>query len=115
MVWDHPTDRSAFPPTRLPRYPLVLAAEVVELPRGARLNARTSDISSKGCYADTWNPMSQGPQVRLRLTHYDEIFEAVGRVVYVSPGLGMGIIFETVTPEQQARLEHWLTDPNREF
>jgi hypothetical protein len=98
-----------------PRYPLVLAAEVVELTRGARLNARTSDISTKGCYVDTLNPMSQGTQIRLRLTHNDEIFEAVGRVVYVSPGLGMGIIFETVAPEQQSRLDHWLTDPNREF
>ena len=28
-----------------PRYPLALAAEVVELPRGARLSARTSDAS----------------------------------------------------------------------
>lgn len=84
-----------------PRSPLVLAAEVVELRRSASLNARTSDVSST--------------QVRLRLTHYDEIFEAVGRVVYVSPGSGRGIIFETLTPEQQARLDHWLTDRNREF
>ena len=28
-----------------PRDPLVLAAEVVELPRGARLGARTSDVN----------------------------------------------------------------------
>jgi len=98
-----------------PRYALVLAAEVVEFPSSARLNARTSDISSKGCYVDTLNPMSQGAQIRLRLTHNDEIFEAVGRVVYVSPGLGMGIIFETVTTEQQSRLDHGLTDAHRKF
>ena len=35
------------------------------------------------------NLMSQGTQVRLRLAHNDEIFEAVGRVVYVSPDLKM--------------------------
>jgi Ribonuclease G/E len=144
MVWDHPSEKigiSADPLTNpfgrapdlrwlewrrsmpdatverrsAPRYPLVLAAEVVELPRGARLKARTSDISSKGCYVDTLNPIPQGTQIRLRLTHNDEIFEAMGRVVYVSPGLGMGIIFETVTPDQQSRLDRWLTDPNREF
>jgi hypothetical protein len=57
-----------------PRYPLVLAAEVLELPRAARLNARTSDISSKGCYVDTLNSMSQGTQIRLPLTHNEEIF-----------------------------------------
>jgi hypothetical protein len=86
-----------------------------ELSRGARLNARTSDVRSKGCWVDRLNPMSQGTQIRLRLAHNDEIFEAVGRVVYVSPGLSMRIIFETVTPEQQAGLGHWLTEANREF
>jgi PilZ domain len=88
-----------------PRYPLVLTAEVVELPRGARLNARTSDISRNGCYVDTLNPISQGSQVRLG-PHHDEIFEALARVVYVSPGLGTGIIFETVASDQQSRLDH---------
>jgi len=33
----------------------------------------------------------------------------------VSPGLGMGITFDTVTPVQQARLEHWLDAPEIEF
>jgi len=115
LEWRRSTPDATVERRSAPRYPLVLATEVVELSRGARLNARTSDISSNGCYVDTLNPISQGTQVRLRLTHYDEIFEAVGRVVYVSPGLGMGIVFETVTPEQKARLDHWFTDPNREF
>jgi hypothetical protein len=92
-----------------PRYPMVLAAEVVELPRGAKLNARTSDISQTGCYIDTLNPTPKDSKVRLRFTHHDEVFEAVGRVVYVSPGLGMGICFETVVPEEQQKLTRWLT------
>src|SRR5208282_1706003 len=91
-----------------PRYQMVLAAEVVELPRGARLSARTSDISRTGCYIDTLNPVPQGSQIRLRITHHNEVFEALGRVVYVSYGLGMGVIFTEVPPEQQARLDHWL-------
>src|ERR1700741_368607 len=33
-----------------PRYPMVLAAEVIELPRGARLSAHTADIGRMGCY-----------------------------------------------------------------
>jgi len=91
-----------------PRYPMVLAAEVVELPRGAKLGARTSDIGRTGCYIDTLNPIPAGSQVRLRITHHDEVFEAIGRVVYVSPGLGMGVVFEAVATEQLARLERWL-------
>jgi hypothetical protein len=98
-----------------PRYPLVLAAVVVELPRGAKLAARAADISHTGCYIDTLNPIPRGSQVRLRLTHHDEVFEAIGRVVYVSPSLGMGIAFEAVVPEQQAKLDRWLNSPDEEF
>ena len=98
-----------------PRYQMVLAADVVELPRGARLSARTSDISRTGCYIDTLNPVPQGSRVRLRITHHDEIFEAIGRVVYVSYGLGMGVAFVEVSVEQQAVLDRWLTESNQEF
>jgi hypothetical protein len=93
----------------------VLAADVVELPRGARLSARTADISRTGCYIDTLNPLPQGFRVRLRITHHDEVFEAIGRVVYVSSGLGMGVVFVEVTAEQQARLDLWLAEKDREF
>ena len=98
-----------------PRYAMVLAADVVELPRGAKLAARTSDISRTGCYIDTLNPIPQGSQVRLRITHHEEVFEAMGRVVYASPGLGMGIVFERVAPEQQTMLQRWLEGPDREY
>jgi hypothetical protein len=83
-----------------PRYQLVLAAEVVELPRGARLSARTSDVSRTGCYIGTLNPIPHGSQVRLRITHEDETLEATGGIVYASYGLGMGVgvAFTEVTP-----------------
>jgi hypothetical protein len=98
-----------------PRHAMVLAAEVVELPRGAKLSARTSDISRTGCYIDTLNPIPQGSEVRLRLTHHEDIFVALGRVVYVSYGLGMGIAFVKVEDEQLARLDRWFSEPDREF
>ncbi len=98
-----------------PRVAMVLSAEVVELPQRAKLGARTADISATGCYVDTLNPVPKDSQVRVRLTHHDEIFEALGRVVYVSPGLGMGIIFVTVETEQRARLDRWLAESGSEF
>ena len=98
-----------------PRYPMVLSAEVVELPRGARLSARTSDISLTGCYIDTLNPIPQGSEIRLRITHNDEVFEAGGRVVYVSYALGMGVTFTKMTEEQKARLVSWLENREQEF
>jgi hypothetical protein len=44
------------------RHVMVLAAEVVELPSGAKLSARRSDISRTGCYIDTLNP--SGSRIR---------------------------------------------------
>ncbi|HVM74719.1 MAG TPA: PilZ domain-containing protein [Candidatus Saccharimonadales bacterium] len=98
-----------------PRYPMVLSADVVELPRGARLSARTSDISLTGCYIDTLNPIPQGSEIRLRISHNNEIFEAVGRVVYVSYGLGMGVVFTKMTEDERARLVRWLENREQEF
>jgi hypothetical protein len=97
------------------RHALVLAAEIIELPRGAKLQGRTSDVSRTGCYVDTLNPISLKAQVRMRLTHRNEVFEVAGLVVYVSPGLGMGVRFENVPPEQQAVLDKWLNTPEHEF
>jgi PilZ domain len=98
-----------------PRYPLVLAAEIVELPRGARLHARTSDVSRTGCYIDTLNPIPQGSKIRLRLTHDGDVFEALGVVVYASPLLGMGIAFSEISLEQKLKLDSWLNETDREF
>jgi PilZ domain-containing protein len=98
-----------------PRFPIVLAVEVVELPRGAKLSARASDVGRHGCYIDTLNPIPQGSQVRVRMTHSHEVFETLGRVVYVSPRMGMGVAFEDVSPEELAKLDRWLSSPNQEF
>jgi len=97
------------------RYPMVLAADVVELPRGARLSARTSDISLSGCYIDTLKTIPVGSNVRLRVTHNNENFEAVGCVVYVSYGLGMGIVFTKVEEEERARLRRRIDARDSEF
>jgi hypothetical protein len=64
------------------------------LPRGARLNARSADISRTGCYIDTLNPIPAGSKVRVRLTRGTEILDVLAKVVYVSLGLGMGLHFE---------------------
>jgi len=94
---------------------MVLEAEVVELPSGAKLRARTSDISRSGCYVDTINPLPQGSKVRVRFTHHEEVVQATGKVVYTSYGLGMGICFTEVSSSEQAKLDAWLAQTNQEF
>jgi hypothetical protein len=92
-----------------PRYPLILSAEVSDKISGAKFSARTADVSRTGCYIDMLNPIPAGSQVAVRLQHDNEFFEADGRVVYISPGLGMGIAFvSNVPPAQQAILDRWL-------
>jgi hypothetical protein len=92
------------------RFPLMLVAEIVPASGGAQLHARTSDVSRTGCYVDTLNPMPMGTQVRIRLTGAREVFETTAKVVYVSPGLGMGIQFEEIAPLPLDTLDRWLSD-----
>ena len=93
-----------------PRVPLIAAVEVTEVATGARLSARTSDLSRSGCYIDTLNPTPSKTVVRVRLTHGNEELELPGRVVYTSPGLGMGIRFdENLHPAQLSILDRWLS------
>jgi|SRR5271154_2163328 len=97
-----------------PRYSLILAAEITELPSGTKLNARISDLSRSGCYIDTLNPVPMGSEVRVRLTRGSDVFEVTGKVVYVSAGLGMGIAFEEHELSGQLPvLDRWLADASK--
>jgi PilZ domain len=98
-----------------PRRAMVLAAEIVDIPRSARFDARSADFSRTGCYIDMLNPILEGTEVRLRLTHHEEIFMALARIVYVSPGLGMGLAFTDVEDQHLARLDRWLSEPPKEY
>lgn len=97
------------------RYPLVLVASVLELPRGVNLTGRTSDISRTGCYIDTLNPSPVRTSLRLRLTHHNEILEVVGTVVYSSRSLGMGIYFTEIAPGELPKLDRWLANSEEAY
>jgi len=97
-----------------PRRAMVLAAEVVDIPHHLRFNARSADFSRTGCYIDMLNPISEGTEVRLRLTHHEENFMALARIVYLSPGLGMGLAFSNVEDQHLARPDRWLSEPPKE-
>ncbi|HLZ13712.1 MAG TPA: PilZ domain-containing protein [Candidatus Acidoferrum sp.] len=92
-----------------PRFALILVASLTEVDSGTRLSARTSDVSRTGCYVDTLNPIPKGSLVDITLTRGEEVFKSRGRVVYVSPGLGMGIQFEEPIETGQLQvLNRWL-------
>jgi PilZ domain len=97
-----------------PRYALILPAEVVDLATTAVLTARSSDVSRKGCYIDTLNPVPLASQVRVTLRRGDAAFETKARVAYVCPGLGMGLHWGTnPTKEMLLILDQWLGEAAR--
>ncbi len=97
-------------PSVAPRYPLIAEASVTDVDTGTQLHCRTCDISASGCYLDTMNPFSSGTRVQVLIRHKGEIFSAFGSVPYAQPNMGMGLRFERVAADQQARLQQWLAE-----
>ncbi len=97
-----------------PRIPLILATEVTELASGTTLRGRCSDLNLTGCYVDTLHPTPSGEAIRVRLVRPKSTFEATGKVIYTSYGLGMGIQFDADIPEdQQETLRQWLEEAGK--
>jgi hypothetical protein len=92
-----------------PRFTLILPAEIFNEDGEELMAARSSDVSLVGCYIDTLNPAAVGTNISVRFRQDDETFSAAARVMYVCPGLGMGIKFDSDTPGgQMAILGRWL-------
>ncbi len=90
------------------RYPFTASADVMDLEAAARLSARTSDLGRGGCFIDTVSTFPVGTTVSLRVTSEGKSFEGRARVVYEAVGMGMGLAFTTVEPDQLWVLEKWL-------
>src|SRR3989449_4682418 len=60
------------------------------------------------CYIDMLNPFAKGTTVQVRLTREKKSFEAEGTVVHSQPGMGMGVAFTAVSPDQLEVLRKWL-------
>ena len=95
---------------RAPRYPIIADAEVTEIASETKQSARTSDLSAGGCFLDMLNPSPEGTEIAVRISRADTTFTARGRVVFVFPDTGMGVMFTSVPASQQAVLEKWLEE-----
>jgi len=58
---------------------------------------------------DSMSPFPSGTELHLRMTKDGQSFQTRGRVVSSDPGVGMGVTFSPLTPEQAAMLGHWLS------
>jgi len=91
-----------------PRYHFTAAAEALDAMHRTRMNARTSDIGKGGCYVDTYCPFPLKTPVKLRLTNEKSSFVADAKVVYSKIGMGMGLQFTSIDPQQVGVLDKWI-------
>ena len=91
-----------------PRYSFVAGAEVTDEQTGTSLAARVSELSLQGCYLDMLNPFPIRSTVLVNISSGKDSFRAKGRIVYVHPGIGAGVIFVDVPSNAQEILQRWL-------
>ncbi|HKS81996.1 MAG TPA: PilZ domain-containing protein [Candidatus Acidoferrales bacterium] len=94
----------------VPRYPFIAAVEVFEPVSRTSLEARITEISTRGCYIDTQNPMPMNSVIQIRIVRDVGKFETWGRVAYSQEGLGMGIAFLQTAPDQQKIIDSWVAE-----
>lgn len=92
------------------RFAIIADAEVTEIVSDTKLSAKTSDLSAGGCFLDMLNPSPEGTEIAVRISHADMTFTARGKVVFVFPNMGMGVMFTDVPASQQAILQKWLDE-----
>jgi hypothetical protein len=92
------------------RYPFTAAAEVFEPRTEARVAGRSSDLARGGCFIDAMSPFPIGTSVVVFLTVDQNKFEAKARVVYSQTGMGMGLEFTSMNPDDRWVLEQWLSE-----
>ena len=97
-------------PRSVPRYSVVVDVELTDVQSQAQIRGGTKDLSLFGCGVDTPQPFPQGTPVRIKLSHGGAHVVALGRVIYASPELGMGLAFTSVEQEVQRILEEWIAE-----
>ena len=93
-----------------PRYAFTATAEVAAADASAKTKTRVRDLSQQGCYLDTETPLPLGTAANVRMTKGAKSLEVQGRVVYVQPGKGMGLMFTAVKPEHGGTLDVWINE-----
>jgi hypothetical protein len=93
-----------------PRYCVSADGEMIDMRSGTRINGRTSDLSKGGCYLDCISLFPVGTPVRIRIAEHNRAFKACAKVVSGTPGLGMGVMFTSVEPEQLNVLDKWISE-----
>ncbi len=94
----------------VPRFSLIATVVLREPDSDTKISGRISELSRKGCYVDTLITLPEGTPLEVRISRDQGVFEAMGKIVYVQTGMGMGVAFLEVAAEQLKILDTWLTE-----
>jgi hypothetical protein len=94
-----------------PRFAFIAEAEI----DGIKGCARVSELSARGCYIDSINPLPKDSSVCIRIRYGCSSCEFPGTVIYTHAGFGMGVVFDDLTSEQRSTLDVWLDELARKL
>lgn len=94
----------------VPRFGFFAEVVLTEPATDTRISGRISEISRKGCFVDLLNPLPVGTPIELKITRDQGVFVSKGRIIYVQPGMGMGVAFVDVPADQIKILDAWLQE-----
>jgi len=92
----------------VPRFALVASVEVAVPNTGKRVSGQVTEISRKGCFIETLNPLPVGSPIKITISKDNETFRADGAVIYSRERGGMGVTFDRPAPQQLSILDVWL-------
>jgi hypothetical protein len=95
---------------RHPRFPFSTGGEAFDPQANVRMTGRLSDISRSGCYMDTINPFATNATIILTVTREGRTFRTKAKVAYSLNGMGMGMMFTAMEPDQARVLDAWLAE-----
>ena len=95
-----------------PRFSFFADAEVT-LVDGTWVRGQLSELSSRGCYIDTLEPIPVHTKLRLKICDGTNSCELPGKVIYMHSGgglgiFGMGVLFGDLGAEQHSAIDAWL-------
>lgn len=101
---------------RFPRVACRIEATVLDELSAMNLPVKATDISFGGCYVEMLAPLPVNSSVELTLDTSQGAIHARGKVVAAQTGMGMGIAFTAISPEDFEKLREIApkADPHRE-
>ena len=94
-----------------PRFTFIADAEII----GTGSTARVTELSARGCFIDTINPLVKDTELKVRIRYGCSSCEFPGKILYAHAGFGMGVVFGELTAEQRATLDVWLDELARKL